>query len=362
MGLETFGYIDDLVATNPTGSDNKSQGDNHLRGIKETLQSTFPSASRAVYFNHTGAISGDYPIVAADENDLLLVDASGAPVTVSLPSIAALPDGFEITVKKIDASANAVIIDPAGTNTIDGAATVTLDVRYDFVTIVLSKTGSSVYHIKATNRASLLAYPGTLVPYAGTTAPSTVGALLCAGQAISRTTYAKLFAAVGTTWGIGNGSTTFNIPDLRGRVVAGQDDMGGTSANRLTGLTGGLNGDVLGSTGGAEGHVLTEVQLAAHTHPAGNLDASTNHSHSLGTSGQAFAAGVSDTEYTSGTRVLRSGQSPAVATVATTNASTGAGSPTTNSVTGTTSSTGGNAAHNNVQPTAIANYLIMTGL
>jgi len=57
---------------------------------------------------------------------------------------------------------------------------------------------------------------------------------LCYGQAISRSTYASLFAVIGTAWGAGDGSTTFNLPDLRGRSLFGQDNMGGVPANRLT--------------------------------------------------------------------------------------------------------------------------------
>lgn len=73
---------------------------------------------------------------------------------------------------------------------------------------------------------------GTLVPFAAATAPT--GWLLCYGQAVSRATYAALFAVVGTTYGTGDGSTTFNLPDMRGRVPGGKDDMGGTAAGRLT--------------------------------------------------------------------------------------------------------------------------------
>ena len=102
---------------------------------------------------------------------------------------------------------------------------------------------------------------GVLMPYAGTTAPT--GYLLCFGQDVSRTTYADLFTAISTTYGVGDGSTTFTLPDLRGRVIAGQDDMGGTSADRLTNQTGGLDGDALGATGGSETHVLTTAQLPA---------------------------------------------------------------------------------------------------
>lgn len=61
--------------------------------------------------------------------------------------------------------------------------------------------------------------PGMIAPYAGKTAPE--GWLLCDGSAVSRTTYANLYAVIGTTYGAGNGSTTFTLPDLRGRVAAG---------------------------------------------------------------------------------------------------------------------------------------------
>ena len=60
------------------------------------------------------------------------------------------------------------------------------------------------------------------------------GWLVSAGQALSRERYAELYALWGTTFGAGDGSTTFNVPDLRGRVLAGKDNMGGTSANNIT--------------------------------------------------------------------------------------------------------------------------------
>lgn len=100
---------------------------------------------------------------------------------------------------------------------------------------------------------------GTVADYGGASAPS--GWLLCYGQAVSRSTYSALYSAIGTAFGTGDGSTTFNLPDCRGRVTAGKDNMGGTSANRLTNQTGGLDGDVLGGTGGAETHALTAAQI-----------------------------------------------------------------------------------------------------
>jgi microcystin-dependent protein len=100
---------------------------------------------------------------------------------------------------------------------------------------------------------------GVILPYAGADAPT--GFLLCYGQAVSRTTYADLFAAIGSTYGAGDGSTTFGLPDLRGRVVIGRDDMGGTAANRVTDAGSGLDGTDLGAVGGVEKHTLTKAQL-----------------------------------------------------------------------------------------------------
>lgn len=88
---------------------------------------------------------------------------------------------------------------------------------------------------------------GVVITYAGSTAPE--GWLLCDGSAVSRDTYATLFNVIGTTYGVGDGSTTFNLPDLSGRVVIG---VSGTHA--------------LASTGGSETHTLTESELPAHSH------------------------------------------------------------------------------------------------
>ena len=116
---------------------------------------------------------------------------------------------------------------------------------------------------------------GAVTDFAGSAAPT--GWLLCYGQAISRTTYASLFAAIGTAYGAGDGTTTFNVPDCRGRVSAGKDDMGGTSADRLTSP---LNGDTLGASGGAEGVSITIPQLPAHNH-GGNTGDAGGHSHNV---------------------------------------------------------------------------------
>ena len=182
---------------------------------------------------------------------------------------------------------------------------------------------------------------GMLMPYAGATAPT--GWLLCYGQAISRTTYADLYSAIGTTYGPGDGSTTFNVPDLRGRVIAGKDDMGGTSADRLTDQSGGLDGDVLGDTGGTETHTLVEAELAAHRHKllSTKTEAGSEYGDGSGANDQKSIARKNSynnvTAYSLG--YVSDSSEPTIAPSA---------------------ETGSDTAHNNVQPTIILTYIIKT--
>ena len=96
---------------------------------------------------------------------------------------------------------------------------------------------------------------GEIQLHGATTAP--VGTLICGGQAVSRTLYAGLFAALGTTYGAGDGMTTFNLPDLRDRVAIGKGDMGGVAAGRLTGALSGIDTSILGASGGTQGNTAT---------------------------------------------------------------------------------------------------------
>jgi microcystin-dependent protein len=110
---------------------------------------------------------------------------------------------------------------------------------------------------------------GAVLPYTGSIAPTSNFALPF-GQAISRTTFAPYFALVGTTYGAGDGSTTFNLPDLRGRAIHGLDNMGGTAAGRIgTALStdgGTINGQQIGSAGGSQSHAQTSAEMAVHNH------------------------------------------------------------------------------------------------
>jgi microcystin-dependent protein len=114
---------------------------------------------------------------------------------------------------------------------------------------------------------------GGLIDFIGTTSPNS-NFILPYGQAISRVTYANLFSLISTTFGAGDGSTTFNVPDLRGRMLVGKDDMGGSAAGRVTTAGGGLDGATLGATGGAQNTTLITANLPAYT-PAGTIGAIT---------------------------------------------------------------------------------------
>jgi microcystin-dependent protein len=179
---------------------------------------------------------------------------------------------------------------------------------------------------------------GAIMDYAGATAPD--GWLLCYGQSLSRATYADLFTAISTTYGDGDDpGNTFAAPDIRGRVVAGQDDMGGSSANRLTDQSGGLNGDTLGTTGGAETHTLSLAESAAHDH--GGTIYNDSHTHPY-------------TRYDSlGT--VQSGANVPNVWISTSTQETD-GEP----IQVTVPSAGGGDPHNNVQPTIILNKIIKT--
>lgn len=144
---------------------------------------------------------------------------------------------------------------------------------------------------------------GTVFPYAGSTNPN--GYLGCSGQVVSRTTYSALFEAIGTAWGVGDGSGTFGIPDFRGRNIIG------------VGQGAGLTNRVLGASGGAETHTLTVGEMPTHTH-----------SQSIVFSALTTTVGV--------TQVAVSGD----------------GTNTTNA--------GSGVAHNIMSPFATCNYIIKT--
>jgi microcystin-dependent protein len=147
---------------------------------------------------------------------------------------------------------------------------------------------------------------GVVNPYAGSSAPT--GYLLCYGQAVSRTTYSGLFSAISTNFGTGDGSTTFNVPDLRDRVIFGKGNMGGSDAGIIDSL---LTSTTLGATYDGEGAIdtitLTTSHLPAHTHSFSDSgttgSANIDHNHTAG-SLTTTSGGSHDHEYTNRTGLV----------------------------------------------------------
>ena len=281
MGLETVTHIDDLVIANPVATDDKSQGDDHLRNIKKAIKATFANVTGAISATHTEL---DYTNVAAvgtsEASKALVTDANGS---IDVAAHDGSSQGLKLGGTLITSTA-------AELNHSDG---VTSNIQTQIDGVASSPTAS-------------------VIAYAGSSAPS--GWLLCDGASISRSTYSTLYAAIGTTYGSASEST-FNVPDIEGRVIAGKE----SSDTRLTSGGSGINGGTLGSTGGTETHTLLTAEMPAHTHTQS-------------------------------------------ATVNTGGAESGTGAPgsVTAGSTASTSSTGGDGAHQNTQPTIVLNYIIKT--
>ena len=170
---------------------------------------------------------------------------------------------------------------------------------------------------------------GTVSMFAGSTAPT--GYLLCQGQAVSRTTYSALFSVIGTAYGTGDGSTTFNLPNLQGRFALGKNSS-----------------HALASTGGAETVTLTTNQIPAHTHGSKSITGKVGqvivpNSDMSRTSDTLYFERVDDVDYPSDASVNNCRRR-----VIHLNA------------THEHDSVGGGASHNNMPPYQTVNYIIKT--
>jgi microcystin-dependent protein len=193
---------------------------------------------------------------------------------------------------------------------------------------------------------------GALVPFAGSTAPS--GWLICDGTAVSRTTYAALFAVISTTYGAGNGSTTFNLPNMSNRIPVGS----GGSYTR-------------GSTGGAASVTLSEAQMPSHGHGfsgssgaggdhghsiSGGTDFGGDHSHSVGNQssrGDILAGGGTTTAADGGGSTGGGGgHSHGIS------GSIGSGGNHSHSVSGSVGSAGSDGSHENMPPFVAMPYIV----
>lgn len=321
--------------------------------------------------NHTSAITGTF-----------LQDRTAHPtfwtlVSVGIPDPYATPGDLEV----------------GGDATINGNLNVTGNFS---LTGTFTGTFSGTFSGLDINRI------GEVVEFAGSIPPPRC--LFCFGQAVSRATYALLFAKIGDAFGVGDGVLTFNLPDCRDRVTVGLGNMGGVSADRITVAGAGFNSDAIGAVGGFETHTLLTAQMPVHAHTNSVGNQSVDHTHAIsGTTGLISANHTHSFADTSGNGSVNHSHSIDTAaradgTVGTNRVFVGAGTDTTNpsgslhthAISGTTGTvsanhthsfadtsagasvshnhavtidnTGGGTAHNNVQPTIVMPKIIYTGV
>lgn len=195
-------------------------------------------------------------------------------------------------------------------------ATTTEGVGNGSVENVRRKIENSVVREENLFPPEMLTPVGVVLPYVSSNAPN--GWLNCQGQELHRGDYPNLFAVIGTTYGAGNGTTTFRLPNLAGRVVVGQ------------GSGSGLTPRSMGSTGGAETHTLDTDEIPSHSHTSNAVG---------GTLGLMTADGNNTAGAGLDTSAVEPNLYAAPAAL-------------------TIDSTGDGDAHNNMQPFAVLNYII----
>lgn len=294
MGLETGTYISDLTPAWPTASETKSQGDDHLRLIKEVVKNTFPNGSRAFYFPITESISGTLSLDATDWNNIVEVDTTGGNVTVNLPStLGATDKGWSCEVIKISNDANAAIVTPAAGTIlakVGSVATVRVGILCEPAKFIWNGTGW-----RCSKPGPMI---GSTEEFNGPLLPP--GYLWEQGSGFSSTLYAELYKA------LGNVAVT---PDKRGRVSFGKDNMNGDDAGRLTAaLTGGIDGDTLLAAGGLLGISIGQANLPSlNLTVTGTVNISDpGHTHTVigktnptpGTGAHGLAVGAADASIT----------------------------------------------------------------
>jgi microcystin-dependent protein len=188
---------------------------------------------------------------------------------------------------------------------------------------------------------------GSLFPYAGSSAPT--GYLLCDGSAVARTgTYAALFAVIGTTYGSGDGSTTFNLPDLRGRMPLGAGTGVGLNASG-TGKPAGTNqtARTAGQWLGNETVTLSSSNIPQMT--TGYMSQNANHTHGPGSGQYFWVYNSSGANTVASGSVFKMSADASTATTASTNVdhthTVGTASPTSTT---------------NIPPSIVVNYIIKT--
>lgn len=192
----------------------------------------------------------------------------GTPaLTAAAPSTQALGDTPVVGVATAPARADHKHGMPAFSTTVSDETTFSLAPSAG-----VAATVSRGDHTHGSTPSSLTGPSGMMAVWPTNTPPS--GWLICDGSAVSRTTYSVLFGIISTTYGVGDGSTTFNLPNLKGRVIVGRDAAD-------------TDWDVLGETRGTKTETLAISQIPSHDHSAVTGGQSVDHTHSGTTNNEA---------------------------------------------------------------------------
>lgn len=257
MPLETATYISDFVTSNPAASDGMNNADDHMRLIKSALKNTFPSVTGAMT---RGPLTGGGYGLLTDQ---------GSAAAPAYSFLGAPTMGFY---------------------------------ALDFTNTVMGFSG--------TLRGNGMCPAGSIMDFGGTTAPP--GWIICDGTAVSRTLFSELFAYIGTTWGAGDGSTTFNVPSLQDRFRRHRRAGGGALAGPVGTLQSPVN---LTHTHGVVG--TSQNANADHTHPVnlttGGMLSNATHAHT--TDRAVWNGGTTPNGAGAGGTVLAGATSTATSTV-----------------------------------------------
>lgn len=267
--------VNTLDKTTPSGSEKPRLGDDKIRQFKESFVEIMTN-------DHYMPLNGSV-VESADAGEHTLVTLREQAADPTTP----VADKGVVYSKDVSGVTELAYYDSAGNKkTVTSAGKLNIT-SADITQAVIS----------------LLLPSGIVIPYSAAAAPT--GWLICDGTAQSRTTYSALFAVIGTTYGVGDGSTTFNLPNAKSKVIVGYDS-GQTLFNTLA------------KTGGELSHVLSSTEMPSHSH---TITAGSDN-------GNSGYMGVNATNNTDHSTV--------------------------------TGSTGGGFAHNNVQPYLTLNYIIKT--
>lgn len=280
----------------------------------------------------TGAVT----LAMADLGNTLVWSGTTAQ-TVAFPAVANVPAGLGFQFR--NAGTANLILDPNAAETINGQLTLVLTPG-QAVEVLKVGTAWVAFYEAARMVGELIWLPSSTPP---------PRCLWANGQNVSRTTFAALFALLGTSFGVGDGSTTFGLPDMRGRSLFGKDDMGGTAAGRITSVGSGVDGLTLGAAGGSQ-------FLHGHTHTASD----SGHIHGVTDPGHAHTSNASQQPVSSpGVGIAGGGTgwsfNAATINTATTGISIGA------SVANVTNASTGSGASQNMPPALVMNAFIYAG-